>query len=80
MTDIRIVVNDTVEFDGEPGEFKQKPPDLFRDMIDPKPGGTFKPWLNHIAMAMADSIKMDQSVDIVVQHRSNRWEMKVEQR
>lgn len=78
MTHVRITVNDVVEFDGDPGEWKDQPPDMFRDML--KPGAPLRPWLNHVAIAMSDAIKMDQSVDIDVQHRSKRWTLKVEER
>lgn len=78
MSNVRITINGTLEFDGDPGEYKSQPPELFRDML--KPGTTPKPWLNHVAIAMADAIKADADVEIDVDHRSNRWWMKVSQR
>ena len=78
MTNIRITVNDVVEFDGDPGEWKDQSPEIFRGML--KPGAPLRPWLNHVALAMADAVKADQSVHIDVQHRSNRFVLKVEDR
>lgn len=78
MTNIQITVNGTVEFDGDPGEWKDQPPDMFRDML--KPGTAYRPWLNHVALAMADAVKADQSVEIDVHHRSNRFTLKVQDR
>lgn len=78
MTNVRIEINGTVEFNGDPGEWKDQPPDMFRDLI--RPGVTPKPWLNHVALAMAEAVKADQDVTIEVEHRSNRWQMKVSQR
>jgi hypothetical protein len=78
VTEVRITVNGTVEFDGDPGEWKSQPPTLFRDML--KPGSTLRPWLNHVALAMADAVKAGQDVDIDVHHRSNRFTLKVQDR
>lgn len=76
MSHVRIVINDTLEFDGEPHEWQTKPPDLFRDMI--KPNTKPAPWMIAIATTMNDALMRDEPVDIIVTHRSNRWQMNVE--
>jgi hypothetical protein len=75
MANVKLTINGTVEFDGDPGEWKDTPPDVFRDVL--KPGAPLRPWLNHAAMAMAYALQADQSVDIEVEHRSNRFTLKV---
>ena len=76
MTNVRIVVNDSVEFDGDPGEWQQQPPDLFKEVI--KPDAKPRPWLAAIMAELTDAYMRQESVNIDVTYRSNRWEMKAE--
>ena len=75
MPDIRLTVNDTVEFDGDLGEWKDTPPDVFKDALKPGPN---QPWLQAVMVVFMYAMTADQSVNIDVTHRSNRWNVGVE--
>jgi hypothetical protein len=74
VTNVRIVINDTVEFDGPVDDWEHRPPDAFKDVI--KPGADPKPWLKAILVTMAEAVMKRESMTII--HRSNRWSMMVE--
>ena len=75
MPNIRLTVNGTQEFDGDPGEWVNRPPDVFRDALKPGPN---HPWMQAVLVAFTHAVQSDQSVIIDVMHRSNRWSVGVE--
>jgi hypothetical protein len=76
MSHICVVINGNNVFDGGLDEWENRPPDMFKDAV--KQGAKPKPWLKAVMIAMADALMQNQSLNIDVTHRSNRWQMKVE--
>jgi hypothetical protein len=73
---IRILVDDRVLFDGELGDWVNRPPDEFRQMI--KPGNAPKTWMKGILIAMGDAIQAPHmDTTITVQTGDGFWQMKV---
>lgn len=59
---IKIKIDNRIAFKGEPGEWKKRPPDEFKDAIDPRTPA--KPWMKAILIAMADAIYETRSTTI----------------
>lgn len=76
MSNLLLTVNDRVEFNGEAVEWQHKTPDMFRDVI--KPDAKPQPWMMATMITLTQTLLADQSVEINVKHRSNRWSIKVE--
>jgi len=75
MTNVKITIDDNVEYDGDLGEWVQKSPDFVRDHI--KPGVQPKPHMVAIMMLVGDAIKQDQPVAVEATTRSYGWDLKV---
>lgn len=77
---IRIKIDGATLFEGNPGDWVDTPPDLFKDMI--KPGARPEPWFKAIAMTLSDAVMLGQNVDIAVRTSTKRgntpgWAMEV---
>lgn len=76
MTHARITVNRKVELDADVDDWEKRPPDMFRDAI--KPGAPSQPWLQPIAVILANSVRASQSVKINVSTMMRGYTIKVE--
>lgn len=76
---IKIKVDNDTLFKGEVGDWEAKPPDVFRNAIDPR--ATPKPWMKAVLIAMADAINSTDSTSITVKTRlkgvKQGWSMEV---
>jgi hypothetical protein len=64
----RIVVNDKVLFDGEPGQWVSRPPEFIADMAEKlKPGALQKPEPHMQAIVLAFGLAMAREADIVIE-------------
>ena len=77
---IKIKVDDRILFKGELGEWIKRPPDVFRDAIQPDKSPA--PWMKAILIAMADVVGSKQDTHISVSTKLNKgvrrgWSMEV---
>lgn len=78
MATMKLTVNDDVILDGDLGEWTDNPPALLTDQL--KAGAKPRPWMRAVLLTVADFATGKQSMDVNVQHRSNRWTLAVEYR
>lgn len=76
MTHARITVNRKVELDADVDDWEQRPPAMFADAI--KPGAKPQPWLQPIAVILANSVRASQSVKMNVTTAMRGYTIKVE--
>ena len=74
---ISIKVNRRILFRGELGEWINKPPDEFKEVI--KPGVKAKPYMKAIMVTLADSAITGANLTVNVTTRKGGWTMVVEQ-
>jgi hypothetical protein len=75
MSRVQIVIDDTLEFDGDLNEWVSTPPDFIKDRI--KPGMTPQPHMKGVLMAMTDAVLQDQAISINVKTWTDGWTMTV---
>lgn len=72
---LRIKIDRRVVFNGTVGEWISKPPDIFKDRI--QPGARPEPHMKAIMVALADAVMTNQPMSIAVKTRDDGWSMEV---
>lgn len=75
MSHVKIVIDDKVEFNGDPGEWVSTPPDFIKDVI--KPDGRPAPHMQGIMVAMTNAIMRNEPTSINVKTWADGWTMTV---
>lgn len=73
---IRVKVNGRTLFNGDAGEWVNRPPTQFQDMI--KPGAKPAPWMKAIGVVLADALVLNSDMRINVVTKFETWTMTVE--
>jgi len=74
MTHLCITIDDSVEFDGELGDWTSQPPNFIKDIIKPGQARPDGHWLAIMA-ATTDAITKNQSTSISVKTWPDGWDM-----
>jgi hypothetical protein len=75
MSRFVLKVNGQVEFDGALGQWMQKPPDFVKDKL--KPGTKPEAWVKAVMIVLTESLMLDESVAVEVNHQPRKWSMEV---
>lgn len=65
---IRVKVDGKVLFDGDPGEWEQKPPDAFKEAI--KPGAYIQSWMKPMMIALSDAVTTNRDIRVNIVTKS----------
>ena len=77
MAKVKLTINDKVEIDGDLGEWTSEPPEFLSRQL--KPGAKPQPYMQAILLAVTHAVMTDRSVVIDAFHRSNRWNINVQE-
>lgn len=76
MSNFRLKVNGTTEFDGDLSEYRTVAPDFVKDRI--KPGVKPELWMQTVMVVMTNAVTARQDVIVSVDHGEKVWSMTVE--
>ena len=78
MPNVRLTVDNKVEFDNDLGEWVKKPPSFIQSRI--QPGFKVERWAMAVIAAIADAVQRNIALDIEVLTRKHGWQVTVDER